>query len=154
MSTTPKEAIDTTRLPQVCVPPAVLPQTAPVFLPGHNRITVASPASGVSWSAEIARLSTCLQSRILVSADRADVLSPEVDPDEVEVQLYVHYYTQADRNGASCSGQPSDCLLMSRRIPLRYDADTKSLLGRFYPDPSSTHYVFELRVSAALLEPR
>jgi hypothetical protein len=147
---TPKNQIDTKGLPQVCVPPALLPDTPPVYLPGHNHISVKSSASGVTWTAEITRLSTCLQSRIVVSADRADLVSREVDPDEVEVQLYVHYYTHVDRNGERCSGQPNECLLMSRRIPLRYDVDAKSFLGRFYPDPSSEHYVFELRVSCLL----
>lgn len=74
-------------------------------------------------------------------------LSAAIDPDSIEVSLYVHMYTKKDLSGVACTSADVDCSRLTRRLPFRFDPERKVMVSRLIPDSSSDVYVFELRVS-------
>ena len=132
------------------VPDALIDVLAPSG-DAHEPITLKT-STGRTWTMQVSALSMCDPGAVTLSSDHQDDYNPDVDPDASEVQLFMHFYTKKDKSGTACvPGENGECWRMSRRLPLRHNPAQRSFVGRLYPDPSSDHYAFELRVRACCI---
>ena len=126
-----------------CVPPAT--PALDSAQPNSKPITVTG-GDGHRWTMSIDGLRTCSHLDIRLTSDHASDMSNNVDPDAVPLAVFAHLYTAKNLSGIACNDDLSDCTRLSRRLPLRFDTNINAFIARITPDPSSSLYVFELRV--------
>ena len=113
---------------------------------GNGAIKITSSLSGLVWTAVLPHIRTCAPAHITITPPLP--LDRIADPNAGLVSLYAHVYTAADGSGKPCVAPVSGttCKRLTRRLPLVFAGDAGTLVGTLVPDPSASHYSFELRV--------
>ena len=128
-----------------CIIPS-LPKTSIPSNPDGNTGLTLTQATGV-WNIAIPHLSICSTADIVLTSSTPSNVRSDVDPDTIDVQVYVHLWTRADGSGVGCGSDATqaNCKRLKRRLPLRWDGVRGGYVAKLVPDTASQHYMFEVQ---------
>jgi hypothetical protein len=106
-------------------------------------------ANGATYELNLSKQLWCCEAlQLEVRKSPAIGATEIINPDALEFEVVAYFWTLKDGTGTPCdetNAKSEDCILVSRRLPLRQDIARGILYARFVPDYASNQYVFTIR---------